>query len=76
MRTSHTHPLKIALVRQRLTSGRIVIAFHPGKRQPYAATGAGQRNSVSLRLHPSLRFRQREDTLSFLIKSCSEIAVR
>lgn len=43
-RTSRTHPLQIAQVRVREDYGYIGITFCPGKCDPYAATGAWQRD--------------------------------
>jgi hypothetical protein len=43
-RTSQTHPLEIAEVRASPSHGRIGITFCPGKRDPYAQTGAWERD--------------------------------
>lgn len=43
-RTSHTHPLQIAEVRADPSHGRIGITFCPGKCDPYAHTGAWERD--------------------------------
>ena len=44
MRTSKTHPLRIAAVRQTPAHGRIGITFCPGKKDPDAWTGAWHRD--------------------------------
>lgn len=44
MRTSQSHPLEIAGVRSRPGYGRIGITFCPGKKQPFALTGAWDRD--------------------------------
>ncbi|NBC49669.1 MAG: phosphatase [Gammaproteobacteria bacterium] len=43
-RTSQTHPLQIAEVRASHEQGRIGITFCPGKQDPFAATGAWERD--------------------------------
>jgi hypothetical protein len=44
VRTSHTHPLQIAEVRASPAHGRIGITFCPGKHDPFAHTGAWDRD--------------------------------
>lgn len=43
-RTSSTHPLQIASVRPSPSMGQVGLTFCPGKTQPYAATGAWNRD--------------------------------